>query len=188
MRSRVAELGTWEVDLRESRGWGGAVTRRLGPVSDWSRGATVVCGSRPSVGLRRFSTGGRMATTVSSPGTLEATSSRPKPLHREAKEEGASAISGGALNVWHGMHQRLEDEGGRFGSVVFWFLCRERPGHPFNREPHRCEELSWFAVTALPDNIACMPDKRSRCPWQVHRTPNSAGRPCACPSSDNMPE
>ena len=49
------------------------------------------------------------------------------------------------------MH-RLDREGGGRESVEVFFLCREWSGEPWNREPHRCDDLRWFPVTALPDN------------------------------------
>jgi hypothetical protein len=37
--------------------------------------------------------------------------------------------------------------------VSFFFTPRARHGEPSNREPHKCSELAWYPMDALPPNM-----------------------------------
>ena len=101
--------------------------------------------------LRRFNTGWQDGNYSVVAGHIEGSERASTAMIREASEEAGIIISANALQVCHVMH-RLDRDGGGRESVEVFFLCREWSGELWNREPHRCDDLRWFPVTALPDN------------------------------------
>ena len=101
--------------------------------------------------LRRFNTGWQDGNYSVVAGHIEGSEPASAAMIREANEEAGIIISASALNVCHVMH-RLDHKGVGRESVEVFFLCREWSGRLWNREPHRCDDLRWFPVTALPDN------------------------------------
>ena len=101
--------------------------------------------------LRRFNTGWQDGNYSVVAGHIEGDEPASAAMIREANEEAGITISANALEVCHIMH-RLDHEGGGRESVEVFFLCREWSGELWNREPHRCDDLRWFPVTALPDH------------------------------------
>ena len=101
--------------------------------------------------LRRFNTGWQDGNYSVVAGHIEGSEAASTAMIREASEEAGITISAQALQVCHVMH-RLDHDGGGRESVEVFFLCREWSGEPWNREPHRCDDLRWFPVTALPEN------------------------------------
>lgn len=81
-------------------------------------------------------------------GHLEARESVAHALIREAKEEIGVTIAPEAIEFAHVMHN--SSSGGR---VAFFFTVHQWEGAPENREPHKCGELRWFPLTALPDHM-----------------------------------
>ena len=100
--------------------------------------------------LRRCNTGWEDGSYSVVAGHIDGNEPASAAMIREAREEAGITIAAEALDLCHVMHQRLEHEGVLFESVEFFFLCREWSGRPFNREPHKCDDLSWFPVTGLP--------------------------------------
>ncbi|MBN1230463.1 MAG: NUDIX domain-containing protein [Anaerolineales bacterium] len=67
---------------------------------------------------------------------------------RETKEETGITLTEDALNIVGVMHRDFSDE------RIDFFLTAERwEGEINNCELHRCDELRWFSVDYLPDNI-----------------------------------
>ncbi len=64
---------------------------------------------------------------------------------REAMEEVGVTIAAEHLDIAHvtATPQR----------VSFFFRARQWIGEPENREPDKCDDIGWFALEALPDNI-----------------------------------
>jgi 8-oxo-dGTP diphosphatase len=81
-------------------------------------------------------------------GHLEAGESVIDAVIREAREETGIVISPDAIEFAHVMHN---SSGG--GRVAFFFTVRRWEGTPQNREPHKCSELRWFPLDALPANL-----------------------------------
>ncbi|MEK7188052.1 MAG: NUDIX domain-containing protein [Patescibacteria group bacterium] len=68
---------------------------------------------------------------------------------REAQEEAGITIAPSDLRVVHVMHRRMSD-----GERINFFLTTERwQGEPINKEPHKCDDLSWFPLDNLPENM-----------------------------------
>jgi len=66
---------------------------------------------------------------------------------REAHEEVGLQLEQAELEFVGVMH-RLEDE----ERVDFFLRVRNWHGEPFNNEPHKCDDLRWVDVSALPEN------------------------------------
>lgn len=67
---------------------------------------------------------------------------------REAAEEAGITLQSGDLKLCHVIHRKADQE-----RVSFFFASHSWNGEPENREPHKCSDLSWFRVDALPGNM-----------------------------------
>lgn len=67
---------------------------------------------------------------------------------REIREEIGIEIDPAHMEVVHVMHRKAaEDE-----RIDFFMQAREYRGEIMNCEPHKCDNLSWFPLDALPSN------------------------------------
>ncbi len=83
-------------------------------------------------------------------GHLEADESVAEAVIQEASEELGITIDPADLEFVHVMHSAVT--GGR---ASFFFRARRWTGSPVNREPHKCSELRWFRLDALPAEMIC---------------------------------
>ena len=97
--------------------------------------------------LRRYHTGYEDGNYSLVAGHVDGNEPASRAMVREASEEAGISISADTLDLCHVMHRHSDRE-----SVGFFFRCRAWSGEPFNREPHKCDELSWFPTVALPAN------------------------------------
>ena len=67
---------------------------------------------------------------------------------REAREEVAVEIAPTDLRVVGVMHRRAEDE-----RIDFFLATEAWTGGATNAEPAKCDELAWFPLDALPENV-----------------------------------
>jgi 8-oxo-dGTP diphosphatase len=98
--------------------------------------------------LRRKNTGFADGLYHLPAGHLEPGESVIDALIRETCEETGISISPDAIEFAHVMHS---SSGG--GRVAFFFTVRQWDGVPENREPHKCSELRWVPLHALPGNL-----------------------------------
>lgn len=75
-------------------------------------------------------------------GHLEDGEPLPDAVAREAREELGVRVDGRSLELVHVMHQP--------GRVATFFAAAEWGGRIRNMEPHKCADLSWFALDQLP--------------------------------------
>lgn len=66
---------------------------------------------------------------------------------REAREESGVQLSVDGLHFAHVMHRKANDE-----RMDFFFTAEKWEGEPTNMEPEKCDDLSWFSLTQLPEN------------------------------------
>ncbi len=68
---------------------------------------------------------------------------------REIKEEIGIDIKPNDLEVVHVMHRKAEKD----ERIDFFMTAKTYSGQIINLEPHKCDDLSWFDLDALPENI-----------------------------------
>jgi 8-oxo-dGTP diphosphatase len=86
---------------------------------------------------------------------------------REVKEETGITINPNDLSFVHVMHRQKEN-----GDVWvdFFFQTKKWEGEPYIAEPDKFDDLQWFSLDKLPDNILpflriCLKDIQERKPY-----------------------
>lgn len=98
--------------------------------------------------LRRYNTGYQDGNYSVIAGHLNGDEEVKAAAIREAREEAGIEIDPADLHVVGVMHRRSDDE------RIDFFLAADRwSGQIVNREPHKCDQLAWFDLGALPDNV-----------------------------------
>ncbi len=72
-------------------------------------------------------------------------------LMREAKEQKGIELSKKDLVFAHSMYRTKHDETG--DRVDYFFVTSQWSGEIKNNEPHKCDDVRWFSVNALPNNM-----------------------------------
>jgi 8-oxo-dGTP diphosphatase len=98
--------------------------------------------------LRRFNTGYEDGNYSVVAGHLDGGEEVKAAAIREAREEVGIKIAPGDLQVVGVMHRRSDDE-----RVDFFVTAAAWAGEIANQEPHRCDQLAWFDLDALPENV-----------------------------------
>ena len=103
--------------------------------------------------LRRYDTGYEDGNYSVIAGHLDGEEQVRAAAIREAREEAGIEIRPEDLEVVGVMHRRGEP--GRAGDerVDFFVAAGAWSGEVANREPHKCDDLSWFRLDALPGNV-----------------------------------
>lgn len=69
-------------------------------------------------------------------------------MQREAKEEAGITISQKDLQLVHILHRKSDAD-----YIDFFFTADRWKGEPQNTEPQKCDDMQWFAIDRLPENI-----------------------------------
>lgn len=97
---------------------------------------------------RRFNTGYEDGSYSVVAGHLDGNEEVKAAAAREAKEEAGIGVRPDDLEVIGVMHRRAEDE-----RVDFFLAATRWPGPVTNTEPHKCDELAWYPLDRLPENV-----------------------------------
>ncbi|MEM8845488.1 MAG: NUDIX domain-containing protein [Bacteroidota bacterium] len=98
--------------------------------------------------LRRFNTGYEDGNYSFIAGKVEPDENFTQCVIREAEEEAGVIVRGSDVNVVHVMHRNNPET----QWVDVFFQSTKWSGEITNREPHKCDDLSWFDLDALPNN------------------------------------
>ena len=99
--------------------------------------------------LRRFNTGYQDGNYSLIAGHLDGGEKTKQCIIREASEEAGIKVSPEDLDVVHVMHRYRPDR-----EYFDIYLCAEKwAGEIANMEPDKCDELKWYDMDSLPDNI-----------------------------------
>lgn len=98
---------------------------------------------------RRFNTGWMDGKYSLPSGHVEGHETIFDALIRETKEETGLLVKEKDLEIVHIMHRTKSD----FDYIDFFVLAKNWSGEPKIIEPEKCDDLSWFSLDNLPDNL-----------------------------------
>jgi 8-oxo-dGTP diphosphatase len=101
--------------------------------------------------LRRVNTGYQDGMYSVPSGHLDGGELAKAAMRREAKEEANINIKGSDLRFVHVTH-RLNGSPDQ-ERIDLFFECWHWKGEINNNEPEKCDELKWFSINKLPDNL-----------------------------------
>jgi len=70
-------------------------------------------------------------------------------MKREAKEEAGIEINPDDMKIVHIMHRNAPDR----NYIDFFIVANKWTGEIKNLEPQKCDDLSWFYLSKLPNNV-----------------------------------
>ncbi len=95
---------------------------------------------------RRFNTGWQDGNYGLPSGHLEPDELIIDAVLRETEEEIGIKLGKKNIELVHTMHRKSI-------YIDFYFLAKNWEGEPQNMEPDKCDDLKWFPLDALPENI-----------------------------------
>lgn len=99
--------------------------------------------------LRRFNTGYEDGNYSVPAGHVDGNETMLDAMRRESLEETGLDFKKQELKVSHVMHRKKDDE----ERIDFFITSGTIPGTPYIAEPDKCDDLRWFNIDALPENI-----------------------------------
>lgn len=104
--------------------------------------------------LRRFQTGYMDGMYSLPSGHIDGHEPAEYAAIREAREEVGVTLQADNLHFAHLVHRvGHSDDGSYFERVDIFFEATDWEGEITNAEPHKCDELRWVPLDALPDNL-----------------------------------
>ncbi len=102
--------------------------------------------------LKRFNTGYEDGNYSMIAGHVDPNETFTQCIIREAEEEAGILLKPKDLEVVHVMHRnsRTAENDER---VDVFFITEKWDGEIANKEPHKCDDLSWFDMDKIPENI-----------------------------------
>ena len=101
--------------------------------------------------LKRFNTGYEDGNYSMVAGHVDKGETFTQAIIREAKEEADIDLRAKDLSVVHIMHRNSRTDENNERVDVF-FTAEKWTGEIINKEPYKCDDLSWFDIDDLPDN------------------------------------
>ena len=101
--------------------------------------------------LRRFNTGYEDGNYSMVAGHVDQGETFTQCIIREAKEEAGILLKPEDLKAMHVMHRNSHTTENNERVDIF-FIAQNWQGEPQNKEPNKCDDLSWFELDNLPEN------------------------------------
>ncbi|MBO8165211.1 MAG: NUDIX domain-containing protein [Brevibacillus sp.] len=98
--------------------------------------------------LRRYNTGYEDGSYSVIAGHLDGNEQVVDAAIREAREEAGITIEPEDVEIVGVMHRKAADE-----RIDFFAVAHRWHGHVVNNEPDKCDQLAWFPLDRLPDNL-----------------------------------
>lgn len=98
--------------------------------------------------LRRFNTGYEDGNYSVPAGHIDGEEKATKAMIREAMEETGIIVNENQLKMVHVMHRKSTEE-----RIDFFFETMQWQGEPKIMETNKCDDLKWFSLNQLPQNI-----------------------------------
>lgn len=99
---------------------------------------------------RRFNTGWMDGKYSLIAGHLDGHETVTEAMIREAVEEGGIKLKPEDIHVAHTMHRKSSDD---LEYIDFFLVADKWEGEPTITEPEKCDEIKWFSLNNLPDNL-----------------------------------
>jgi len=98
---------------------------------------------------RRYNTGFHDGEYSLPAGHLAGNETLIQAMIREAKEEVDIVLETTALKLIHVIHRKEPNE----ERINFFFIAEKWQGEPKIMEPNKCDDLRWFRLDSLPENV-----------------------------------
>jgi len=98
---------------------------------------------------RRFNTGYEDGKYSVVAGHIDKGETFTKAIIREVKEEAGITLQAEDLSVVHVMNRNIKDN----ERIDIFFIAEKWTGNIENKEPNKCDDLSWFDLDNMPDNV-----------------------------------
>lgn len=99
---------------------------------------------------RRFNTGFEDGNYSMISGHVDQGETFTKGMIREAYEEAGITLTPADIRLVHLMHRKSHVDGEE--RIDAYFLAEAWSGNLENKEPHKCDDFSWFDMDELPEN------------------------------------
>lgn len=101
--------------------------------------------------LRRYQTGWQDGNYSLVSGHIDGNEAFSTAMLREAQEEAGITIDPKDLRFAQAVHRRDDQDNREY--IDMFFAAGTWQGEVTNMEPEKCDELAWYPLKALPDNI-----------------------------------
>lgn len=101
--------------------------------------------------IRRYNTGFEDGNYSMIAGHVDQGETFTEAIIREAKEEAGITLAPEDVRVVHMMHRKSHVDAEE--RIDAYFLAETWSGNLENKEPHKCDDFSWFPIDELPPNI-----------------------------------
>ena len=108
---------------------------------------------------RRFNTGYEDGKYSVVAGHVDKGETFTKAIIREVKEEAGITLQAEDLSVVHVMNRNIKDN----ERIDIFFITEKWTGNIENKEPNKCDDLSWFDLNNMPDNVIPYIQKAINC-------------------------
>jgi ADP-ribose pyrophosphatase YjhB (NUDIX family) len=112
----------------------------------------VLCKDNKVLLSRRYNTGYEDGMYSLVAGHVDPKETFTQCIIREAQEEAGIVLRAEDVTVAHIMHRNCSPDE-EYERIDTFFVAEKWEGEIVNREPHKCDELSWFDLDSLPENL-----------------------------------